>query len=136
MNIIFICKHNRFRSRVAEGYFKKIKKNKKIKISSAGLIKGIPVSRNLISITKKLEFNVKGKTKGLDEKVLTNTDLIIITANDIPKSIFKRFNKPVIVWKIKDAEQSDSNAIKKTINKIMNKVDKFNRKLEKGKWKQ
>ncbi len=30
MNIIFVCKYNRFRSRVAEAYFKKINKDKNI----------------------------------------------------------------------------------------------------------
>ena len=36
MKILFICKYNRFRSRVAAAYFKKINKNSKIKVESAG----------------------------------------------------------------------------------------------------
>ena len=39
-SILFVCKYNRFRSRVAEAYFKKINKNKNISVKSAGIIKG------------------------------------------------------------------------------------------------
>jgi len=38
MKILFVCKHNRFRSKVAEAFFNKLKKNKKIKAESAGLV--------------------------------------------------------------------------------------------------
>jgi protein-tyrosine-phosphatase len=34
MNILFACKHNRLRSKVAEALFRKYNKNKKIKVKS------------------------------------------------------------------------------------------------------
>jgi len=39
INILFICKHNLFRSQVAENFFNKLNKNKKYKSDSAGIIK-------------------------------------------------------------------------------------------------
>ena len=38
MKILFVCRHNRFRSKVAEAIFNKLNKNKEIQIESAGLI--------------------------------------------------------------------------------------------------
>lgn len=131
MKILFICKYNRFRSRIAEAYFKKINKNKRIKINSCGLIKGIPVSKTTISVAKKYDINVKGKTKGLDEEVLKLADLFIIVANNVQKSLFKRFNKKIIVWKIEDASQNNKKAIEKVIKKIMKKVENLAKDLEK-----
>lgn len=40
MKILFICKYNAFRSRIAEEYFKKINKNSKIQVISRGFIMG------------------------------------------------------------------------------------------------
>ena len=40
MKILFICKYNAFRSKVAESYFNKMNKNKKIKAFSRGFIMG------------------------------------------------------------------------------------------------
>ncbi len=51
INILFVCRYNRFRSRVAEAYFKKINKNFKVK--SAGLFKGRPLSPKTIKEAKK-----------------------------------------------------------------------------------
>ena len=129
MQILFVCKHNRFRSKIAEAYFKKI--NKKIKVSSAGLIKGIPVSKKTIRNAKKFGINMTKKTKGLDEKSLLSQDIIIIVANNVPKSIFKRFNKKLIVWKLKDANAKDTNAVSGKIKEIMKKVERFVKGLEK-----
>ena len=55
MNILFVCRYNRFRSRTAEAYFKKINKNKKIKVKSAGIFKGnYPLSPIQVKTGKKL----------------------------------------------------------------------------------
>ena len=38
-NILFVCKHNVFRSKIAEAYFKKVNQNREINAKSAGIIK-------------------------------------------------------------------------------------------------
>lgn len=90
MRILFICKYNRFRSRIAEAYFKKINRNKNIKVSSGGIIIGIPVAKTVKRIAKKLGFRIFGKPKGIREDLLVKTDLLVIVANDVPSYLFAK----------------------------------------------
>jgi protein-tyrosine-phosphatase len=133
MKIIFICKHNRFRSKTAEAYFKKINKNKDIKISSGGIFKGIPVAKTVVKIGKELGFRIPRKTRGLKEKDLVAADLLIITANDVPKDLFKPRFKRVLVWRFPDTSQDDKKSLKKIMKDIMKKVKELNKKLRKSK---
>ena len=130
MKIMFICKHNRFRSRVAFGYFNKINKNKKIKSYSAGIFKGIPVNPVTIGIAEENEINIKGKTNCIDEKLLDSLDMLVIVANDIPKSLFNGKFPEIRVWKIPDCKQIDRKRIREIIRMIMRKVDALVKELE------
>ena len=129
MKILFICKYNRFRSRVAETYLKEI--NKKIKIKSAGIIKGKPTPKTVIKIAKTLGIKIKGKPKPIKEKELESTDKIIITANDVPPIIFKRFKEKLIIWKIPDTTENNTKEIKRIIKMIIKKVDNLNKTFNK-----
>ncbi len=120
--ILFVCKHNRFRSKIAEAFFNKINKNKKFRAYSAGVFKGFPVHNNVISVGKKLGIYINKKTKGLSERLVKDMDTIIIVADDIPTSLFKNKTKKIIKWKIPDANQADKNRILFISNKIKNKV--------------
>lgn len=123
MKILFICKYNRFRSQIAENYFRKINKNKNIKSYSAGLIIGIPVAESVRTIAKKLGFSVNGKPKGIQEKLLKEIDMLVIVANNVPPSLFKNITKKVVVWKIPDTTQDNYKAIETISRGIMKKVD-------------
>ena len=59
MNILFICRYNRFRSVIAEGFFKKYNKNKKHKAKSAGLIIGTPMNREVKKVARDLKIKIK-----------------------------------------------------------------------------
>lgn len=134
MNILFVCKFNVFRSQIAEAYFKKINKNRNIKVRSAGVIRETKIFRNVIRISKSQGINLKGGPEGLNAKLVKWADLIVITANDVPKSIFTK--KKVIVWNIEDVDEREENLVEKRIRimkKIMKKVEKLNKKLEKVK---
>ncbi|MFA5953274.1 MAG: hypothetical protein WC812_01650 [Candidatus Pacearchaeota archaeon] len=133
MNIIFVCKHNVFRSRVAETYFKQINKNPKIKISSGGLFSGGKNSPNQIIAMKKENVNPISKPKNLTIPFLKKQDLIIIVANDIPIKIFnnKDYIKKVINWKIPDVLNNNLENCYKTIKKIKVKVEDLVKELEK-----
>ena len=127
-NILFVCRYNRFRSRVAEAYFKKINKKKNIKIKSAGLIKGNPLNPKTVSIIKKLGLDTYGKPQGLSSKLMAWQNVTIIVANDVPPQVFdrnKEYGKRVIVWKIKDIKEEKNLQIKKVVKSIMKKVDKL-----------
>ncbi len=132
VKILFICKYNRFRSRVAESYFNKINKNKKIKVKSAGLIRGRPVSKIEASVAKKLGVGINGKPKGLSSKLLMWQDLSIIVANDVLKEVLEneKYGKKTIVWKIKDAEDDDVKKLEKIINEIKKRVERLVEELK------
>lgn len=134
MKILFVCKYNRFRSKIAEAHFKKVNKNKKIKVKSAGVIKGHPVHPKTIKIVKELSgLNIKGKTNYLSSRLLEAQDLVIVVANDVPKSLFdKKHVKKVIAWKVPDAKEADRKTIKETLE-VLKKVSKLAKSLEKTK---
>ena len=132
MKILFICKYNRFRSRIAEAYFRKINKNKKIISGSAGIFQGsYPLDRTQVRVAKELGINIEGKPRAISTDLLRNIDLIIIVANDVPESLFSSKNRKIIKWNISDVRKGrEEKEDRKVIIKIMKKVDKLNKKLE------
>lgn len=129
MKLLFVCKQNRFRSKVAEAYFKKINKNKKILASSGGIFKGIPVAKNVIDVGKKYGMKISKTTNPIREAPLRKTDLVVITANDVPAQLFKSKVKKIITWKIPDCSQKDKIAIEKITRQIIKKVEALSKKL-------
>jgi protein-tyrosine-phosphatase len=134
MNILFVCRYNRFRSRIAESYFKKINKNKDIHVKSAGVIRGsYPLDKREVAAAKSLGIKLAGKPIGLSTDLMKEVDLIIIVADNIPRNMlnFNGYTGKVIVWRIKDIVNGESKAlIEKRIKKIMKKVERIVRKME------
>jgi protein-tyrosine-phosphatase len=132
MKIIFICKYNAFRSRVAEEYFNKINKNKKIKVISRGLIMGGNSDNEQRQISNKLlGINIaKRKPLPITLPELIESDLIIVVANDVPKVIFDYQNvnlqKKLIIWKIKDEQKRNKSNINNIVLKIKERVENLN----------
>ena len=141
-NILFVCKHNIFRSKLAEAYFNKINTNKNINSDSAGFIKAnwlTKAQRKTVKLErkaiKKKGINLKSGSKILNVKLLKKQYLIIIISNDLPnifKEEYMKKNLKVITWKIKDVTSknySEKNLIK-TIDLIIKKVDGLVEKLK------
>lgn len=136
MNILFVCKYNRFRSKVAEAYFKKINKNKKIKAKSAGIFRGsYPLDRLQVNLARKFGINIKGKPQGLSTDLLKWQDIIVNVSDDVPNSLFedyvKIYKKKSIYWRIQDETKGNRKNIEKIIKLIMKKIDKIVNDLEK-----
>jgi protein-tyrosine-phosphatase len=127
MKILFICKHNKFRSKVAEAIFNKLNKNKKVRAESAGIIQGSSISKMLKNYYKEFGIKIKSKPRSVTSKIVKESDLIVIVADNVPKSIFK--NKKVIVWRISDAEIREKKKIIKLISKIKKRVEKLIKEL-------
>src|SRR3989344_3928855 len=104
MKLLFVCKHNRFRSKIAEPYFNKKIKNKNMKASSSGIFKDVDVADSVVEIGKELGLKIDRKSRGLERKNVKSQDLVIIVADNVPKSIFKKIAKKIKVWKIKDTD--------------------------------
>lgn len=129
MKILFICKYNRFRSQIAEAYFKKINKNKNIKSYSGGIIIGVPIARSVKETARKLGFVINGKPKGIPETLLKELDLLVIVANNVPSSLFRNYVKKIVVWKIPDTSQDNDKAIERISRGIIKKVGELVKSL-------
>jgi protein-tyrosine-phosphatase len=135
MNILFVCRYNRFRSRVAEEYFNQINKNKNIHTKSAGIIKGsFPLDKEEVKIAKQMGINLSGRPRGLSTALMKKIDWVVIVADNVPKKVFSysKTKRKITVWKIKDITSSDGKVlIEKRIKEIKRKVEKLVKKLKK-----
>jgi len=133
-NILFVCKANRFRSKIAQAYFNKINKNSKIKVRSAGILPGWPMIHTKTKKLLKNEFGlvIKGRPQGVSKSLLEWSDIIVIAADNVDPKIFheREFKRKLIVWKIKDAEHSDKKQIRRAARQIIAKINKFVKTLK------
>jgi protein-tyrosine-phosphatase len=132
MNILFVCKHNIFRSRVAEEYMKKISHHN---ISSAGVISfdgNLNKTQQEVCSEYGLRFTNQSKT--LDLGNLRNQDLIIIVADDVPQEVFAHpeYNlKEIRRWEIKDVDSHslDKENIRNIVGEIIRRVEELNEEI-------
>jgi protein-tyrosine-phosphatase len=135
MNILFICKYNAFRSRIAEEYFRKINRNPKIKIASRGLIMGGKPDKEQIQISKEiLGINInKRKPISVTKAELKEADLIIVVADDVPRIIFNYnrniLQKKIVIWNVKDEQKRNKSNIKRITLEIKRKVEELEEEL-------
>ena len=122
MNILLICKFNRFRSKIAEAFFKKHTNHN---VKTAGIIKGPPIDNEIIQCAKKFGLELEKSFHTLDWNVLEWQDIIIIVANNVPKELFEDvwLVKKIRVWKIPDTIGKESRI--KVIKMIEERVKGF-----------
>ncbi len=135
LNILFICKYNRFRSRIAKSYFDQLNKNPNIKTRSGGVIVGsYPLDKEEVKVAKKLGIKLTGRPEPVTTEKLIWQDIIIIVADNVPKHLFdfntKKYHKKVIIWKIPDIKANEGEKrIEEIIKSIIKKVDDFYKTL-------
>lgn len=129
MNILFVCKHNRFRSKVAEVIFRKLNKNNNAEVKSAGV--QIDLLRPYVCENVKKVMREKGyEIVNEQARMINDTDLewadkIIIVANNVDPRLFKaRSRARVEVWKISDADEQDYEKIKRLVGKIEKSISR------------
>ena len=134
MKILFICKYNVFRSKVAEAYFNKINKNKNITAFSRGFIMGGFLDKTQKKIAKKFGLKIKQKQNPVNLKELIKADKIIVVGKDIPGIMFDYqlipLKKKVKIWEIKDEQKQNSKKVEMIIKKIIKKTDELNQELK------
>lgn len=125
-NILFVCRYNRFRSKVAEALFNKYNKNRSMRARSAGLIKGSEISEEIREAAENLELKIKGSPEGISTEILKWYDTMIIVADDVPSAIFeeeaKKYGKQVIIWHIPDTDSNRKEDIIRIIKQIDQKI--------------
>ncbi|MBI2045499.1 hypothetical protein HYT23_05550 [Candidatus Pacearchaeota archaeon] len=132
-NILFLCKWNRFRSKIAEAIFNKLNKSKIQKAKSAGIFPGLPISKEIFDTCKKMGYSITKKVNGINYRLLMWSDIIIVIENSIPLSIFneiiKNDKKRVIIWRI--ADPYTINKREATIKVIEKRVKSLIKKMKK-----
>jgi protein-tyrosine-phosphatase len=126
--ILFICRHNKFRSKIAEAYLKKINKN--VDVSSSGVVLSYsPLDKREIELIKSYGLKINGKANPTTTQLLRTQDIVIIVADDVPKSLFNyRFIKGKLFhWNVSDEHDFDEKKIRKIIEEIVRRVDKLNK---------
>ncbi len=136
--ILFVCRYNRFRSRVAEVYFNKINKNKDYTATSSGLIAGfMPLDKDQVEVAREFGISIDGKPKTMNMDLLKDQEMIIIVANNVPESLFdyKWYKDKVIKWDVSDAIEGKDlvETTRESVKEIIKKVDELVKKLEKKK---
>ena len=128
MKILFICKHNKFRSKVGEAIFNKLNKNPKIAAESAGIIGSehlTPLS--VVNALAKKGYQVsRMDARRVDSVSIKNYNTLIIVADNVDPAFFKdSFKGKIIWWKITDCIDTDLEGIKERVSQIEKKVKEF-----------
>lgn len=141
--VLFVCKHNIFRSRVGEELFNNMYKGNKYFADSAGIIswkkedlKGDQMFVAETKLAKEFGVNLRNiESKPLTSSLLKKTNTVIIVADDVPKEIFndKAFKGNILVWKTPDVKQKDKDkkgVAEKSIKFIEKNVKNLVKKLK------
>ncbi|MFC1722758.1 low molecular weight phosphatase family protein [Nanoarchaeota archaeon] len=126
MNILFVCKYNRFRSKIAEAYLNL--KSEKDGAKSAGIIEGNPISDAIFESAKRNGLEIRGAPRTIDVPLLKWHDKMVIIACDIPASLFhenEKYGRDVEVWPIEDCDESDTKAMDGIIVDIKKRIDEL-----------
>ena len=126
MNLLFLCKYNRFRSKVAEAIFLKLNKDKGIEVKSAGVLIDLMrqyVAQSVIKELKRRGYAIRDEqSRRVDDYLLLWADKIIIVANNVHIDLFKKYKNKIDIWKIEDADEKEEGAIKRIIGEIEKRV--------------
>ena len=118
MKILFVCKHNRFRSKVAEALFNKYNKDKENEAKSAGV--KLDIMHVAENVKKALEEKgikeVDNLPREVSEKEIKWADKIIVVANDVSTENFPK--EKTEVWFVSDINQGDLEGIRKRVDMI------------------
>ncbi len=107
-------------SKIAEAFFKRLNKNKKNKTKSAGLICGYPVDKRLKDYARKNGIKIGSSPRTLTKDIVRWADLIILVADNVPKSVFK--SKKIQVWRINDCSIEEDEKVNRIIKQIKGKI--------------
>ena len=126
MNLLFVCKHNRFRSKVAEELFNFYDGGKNEAKSAGIFLDPINqyVAENVYFVLGERGLRIKNeKARVVDREMIDWADKIIVVANDVDLELFPR--EKTEVWRIGDADEADLIRIKKIIDEIDDNVKKL-----------
>ncbi|MGV8142881.1 MAG: hypothetical protein ACP5NS_04610 [Candidatus Pacearchaeota archaeon] len=126
--ILFVCKHNRFRSKTAEAFFNKFNKNKKYIAIGGGLFPGhYPLDKVQVKVAKEFGIKLQGKPQPITTDLLREINTLVIVADDVPSEIFQsdKYGREEHRWNICDTTNDKENEAREIISAIESHVKKF-----------
>jgi protein-tyrosine-phosphatase len=130
IKILFICMHNRFRSKVAEALLKFYDKRGKFEVKSAGMQLDVLrpyVAENVKKVlAEKKVFIENGLPVLVSKQAIEWADKIILVADNVSAEDFPADKTEV--WAVSDCSESDFEGIKREIGNIERKISEFLRK--------
>lgn len=125
MNILFVSKYNNIRSKLAEAYFNKHNKLKQLHAQSAGLFRGHPTPAEIMEVARGHRLSLKTSQAAMSTYVLEKHDLVVLVADDVPTSIFRKDNPYInafVLWKIATPDRRDSVSIEHCMKDIERRI--------------
>ncbi len=141
MNILFLCKANLFRSRMAHEFFDIHNSNLDIKTDSAALIYDFDKPHNLVvKAMEEINIDISKKIpKKVNQELINWADLIVLMFPDLEEPLFEYElnDQKIEIWNIEDLSIPDDNIseLKKFIkarNEIEIKIKEFIENLNKN----
>ena len=131
MNFLFVCKHNRFRSKVAEALFKKLAGGS-VEVKSAGVrldLMRLYVAENVKKALRDKGIDlVDGVPRDINDFDIKWADRIVIVADNVDPEIFPK--EKTEVWETEDTDQGNLEMIRKIVDKIEIKVKDLVKRLD------
>jgi protein-tyrosine-phosphatase len=130
-NILFVCRYNRFRSRIAAAYFKKNFTGFNVK--SAGIIEGRPFGKVQKDVVRSFGLKISGRPRGLSSELLDWADKIVVVADDVPRAVFEDHKgslKKLTILKVKDTTKDDYNRVRKVAKDTIDAVKNWGKSLK------
>ena len=122
MKILFVCKHNRFRSKSAEALFRKYNKNPRVTAESAGTLGSLNKTSDAVKkvLAERGAKVVSDTPRVVTAELMSKFDKIIVVADNVSLEEFPL--ERTEVWKISDCGEHVLEDIRPVVDKIEEKV--------------
>jgi protein-tyrosine-phosphatase len=128
MKLLFVCKYNRFRSKVAECIFNALNVDKNVHAESAGLLMDASrqyIEKNVLKIMNEKGYKLRGMPRQLTSRLVKDFDVVVIVADNVNKEFFADFKGKIIKWKISDCKACELGRILEIVDEIEDKVKRL-----------
>lgn len=126
--VLFLCVHNTFRSQMAEAYFNKFAKEKRIKwrAKSAGLLKAEKINEKAVILMQEEGIDISDKKpKLMTKKMIDKAEKIIVVCRECEEQglcVNLPKNKDIAYWRLPNPAEMELDEARAIRNKIKENV--------------
>lgn len=120
MNILFVCKHNRFRSKVAEALWRAFVRDKRFVVKSAGIARDVARAYVAANVHRAVEKRggviADEQPRVVSKQTIRWADYIVVVADNVDVKMFP--HDKTEQWEVEDADESELEKIRVSTRKI------------------